>query len=311
MKLRSLLPIIGMIIFIYIILKIGISTLIDGLLLINPIYIVINLILIFIAIIPPIYKWKIILKNQGVDIGIGNLLKIFLISTFYGNITPGKIGTFIRVYYLRDIIKKPLGFCGSSILIDRMLDFLALLLFAMAGILLISSNYMWLFWLLAVGFIISLVSFAFLINQDKNKFILKFIYKYFVPQKFKALAKENYLDFYENIPKIRTLFYPIFLTIISWMLYYSLPYVFIIALGIKINYIYFVFLYALSTLITLIPISIAGLGTREASLIILLGSYGVTASEVVIMSLLSFVLFMVITGVSGWYLSLKWKVEYG
>jgi len=311
MKIRNLLPIIGMIIFIYIILRIGISTLIDGLLLINPIYILINLVLVFIAIIPPIYKWRIILKNQGVDISVINLLKIFLISTFYGNITPGKIGTFVRVYYLKDVIKKPLGFCSSSILIDRILDFLALLLFAMGGILLISSNYIWLFWLLAAGFVISFVSFIFLINQDKNKFILKFIYRYFVPNRFKAMAKENYLDFYENIPKLRTLLYPMFLTIISWMLYYSLPYVFIIALGIKINYIYFVFLYALSTLITLIPISIAGLGTREASLIILLGFYGVTASEVVITSLLSFVLFVVVTGVIGWYLSLKWKVQYG
>ena len=278
---------------------------------INPIYIIINLILVFIAIIPPIYKWRIILENQGVDISITNLLKIFLISTFYGNITPGKIGTFIRVYYLKDLIKKPLGFCSSSILIDRMLDFLVLLLFAMAGILLISSNYMWLFWLLALGFVIFLVLFVFLINKDKNKFILRFIYKYFVPGRFKALAKENYLDFYEKIPKPRTLLYPMFLTIISWIFYYSLPYVFVIALGIKINYIYFVFLYALSTLITLIPISIAGLGTREASLIILLGFYGVTASEVVIMSLLSFVLFVVTTGIIGWYLSLKWKVEHG
>ena len=94
------------------------------------------------------------------------------------------------------------------------------------------------------------------------------------------------------------------------MVFYSLPYVFIIALGIKLNYIYYVFLYALSTLITLLPISVAGIGTREASLIVLFGFYGVTATDVFIISFLSFIIFISITSIIGWYLSLKWKVEH-
>jgi len=310
MKLRNLFPIIGLLLFAYIIYNIGIDELYHNLLLVNPIYIVINIILVFVSFLLPTYKWILILKYQNVAVSFKNLLKIFLISTFYGNVTPGRAGSWIRVYYLKDVIKRPLGFCSSSIFIDRMMDLLTLLLFAIGGIFLISKDYYWLLWPLILIFIVSISSSIFLFDKKRNLFVLKFIYKYFVPKRFKTLVKENYLSFYENVPSFKKLLYPFILSIISWMVFYSLPYVFFVALGIKLNYIYYVFLYALSTLITLLPISVAGIGTREASLIVLFGFYGVTAADVVVISFLSFVIFIGITSIIGWYLSLKWRVEH-
>lgn len=310
MKLKGLFSMIGFLLFIYIIYRIGVDELFNNLLLVNPIYIVINIILVFITFLIPTYKWMLILRHQGVVVSFKNLLKIILISTFYGNVTPGRAGSWIRVYYLRDIIKRPLGFCGSSIFIDRMMDFLVLLLFAIGGIFLISKDYYWLLWPLILVFVILISSSILFINKRRSLFILKFIYVYFVPKRFKALAKENYTSFYENLPSLKKLAYPFFWSIISWMVFYSLPYVFIIALGIELNYVYYVFLYALSSLITLLPISVAGIGTREASLIVLLGFYGVAASDVVVISFLSFVIFIGITSMIGWYLSLKWKERY-
>lgn len=310
MKLKNLFSIIGLLLFVYIIYRIGLKELWSNLLLVHPIYIFINIVLVFVTFLIPTYKWMLLLRHQNVGISFKKLLKIYLISTFYGNVTPGRAGSWIRVYYLRDVIKKPLGFCGSSIFIDRMMDLLILLLFAICGIFLISKDYFWLLWPMILLFVGLVSGSIFFINRKRSLFILKFVYRYFVPKRFKELVKQNYIGFYENIPSLKKLVFPFFLSIISWMVFYSLPYVFIIALGIELNYIYYVFLYALSSLITLLPISVAGIGTREASLIVLLGFYGVTASDVVVISFLSFIIFIGITSIAGWYLSLKWKEEY-
>ena len=59
-----------------------------------------------------------------------------------------------------------------------------------------------------------------------------------------------------------------------------------VGVGIDIPIVYFFAIFPIGTIISLIPISINGLGTREAVLISLFGLFGVSAAKVFSMSII-------------------------
>ena len=126
-----------------------------------------------------------------------------------------------------------------------------------------------------------------------------------IPKKYHSDLKETFNNFYDNIPKIKHIILPFILTMIGWILNYTIIYLIAQSLEVKINYFSFIFIYALITIISLIPITIAGLGTREAGAMLILGLFGVEASKTIIISLLGFLFTDVLLSIIGFYFSLK------
>jgi uncharacterized membrane protein YbhN (UPF0104 family) len=58
-----------------------------------------------------------------------------------------------------------------------------------------------------------------------------------------------------------------------------------VAMGIPINLIYFLLFLPAVTLVSLIPLSLGGLGIREASMAILFGAAGISTADVIAVSL--------------------------
>jgi uncharacterized protein (TIRG00374 family) len=72
-----------------------------------------------------------------------------------------------------------------------------------------------------------------------------------------------------------------------------------LSLGINVPFIYYLSIFPLATLVSLIPISVAGLGTREATLISLFGLFGIAATKVFSMSLITFFIAGIIPAIIG------------
>jgi uncharacterized protein (TIRG00374 family) len=68
------------------------------------------------------------------------------------------------------------------------------------------------------------------------------------------------------------------------------------SLGISISFLYLSMSFSVAALISLLPISIGGLGTREAALILLLGRVSLTAETVVVLSFADNVVFGMLLG---------------
>ena len=101
MSALKFMPFIGLILFIFIIFKIGILKIIESLSYFNFLY----FILAILASVPLIFlkalKWKWIISSYKVDYGLVMATIVYYISSFLGAITPGKIGEFAKMFYLK------------------------------------------------------------------------------------------------------------------------------------------------------------------------------------------------------------------
>src|SRR3989344_4017937 len=100
---KRILSLIGIIIFIYLIYKIGLDKILQSVSQINLWYVLLSLIPLSVLFFFLTYKWHAILKLQGFsNLGAWFLLKVYLIGAFYGFITPSRTGSLIGAVYLKE-----------------------------------------------------------------------------------------------------------------------------------------------------------------------------------------------------------------
>ncbi|GAH09297.1 unnamed protein product, partial [marine sediment metagenome] len=84
---------------------------------------------------------------------------------------------------------------------------------------------------------------------------------------------------------------------------YSQIYILGLSLDIEIPYLVFLMLYAIANIVAFIPITFAGLGTREATLIFLFSFFGVSPEKAVVISLAGHLVTDMLTGFYGFIIS--------
>lgn len=305
MKFKKVLSLIGIILFAYLIYKVGVQNLIQTLKNANFYYIIIGIISTPIFIMPLAVKWYLILKKQGFNLNFPYVLKLYYIGAFYGFITPARVGSLIRAVYLKKKTKKGLIECASSIVIERALDLFSIFIFAFIGALIFIKTNLNLNYVLIFSFLVfSLLIFIFM-RKSRGMFVLKLFYNYFLPKNIKDKADNSLHTFYNSLPKLRKLIPVFILSIITWILLYFQTYLFALAFSINIPFYIFVAFVSIGTIVATIPISVSGLGTREFTLITLFSIYNVPPEAVVSMSLSSFFLIGLIEGLIGLFFMFK------
>ena len=306
MKLSKLLPLIGIAIFIVLILKIGLNNIALGFKELNYLYLVLAILFLIPITIIETFKWNIILRIQKIKLPFKWLVKANLKSVFYAFITPSRLGTLSRIFFLKKKTNKSFGECSSSVILDRSFDLIAIFIFAIIGCFLLAAYLSAFTAYIMAGFIIFIGVFIFFLEKKRSKAILQIIYKTLIQKKFKSKARESFNSFYGNIPEIKYLIWPFLLNLIYWLSNYLFSFIIAKALRITVPLHYFIFLMPIATIASLLPITVYGLGTREASLIFLLGLFGVNASKVMAMSVISLIL-NALPALIGFFISLKIK----
>jgi hypothetical protein len=291
-KIKRYLPIIGIAIFIYLLVKLDITKVFDEIKNVKINYFLIAGILILFYFIVQTLKWFIIAKKQNINVPFGEAFKINLISNFYGFITPSKIGSIIRMDYL----KKYGGDTGkgiSNFVIDKFLDLISLFIlvigigFIFYGEKIIPPAY---FNLIVIIFLLMIVSFFFFYKKDISKFALRFIYKKLVPTKMKEKSRIIFESFYKDLPSLIFLFFVFIINLAAWVIDYLAIYFLGLAVGIEIGFIPFLIILPISTLVAQIPITIDGFGTRELTMVNLFNLFEIEGVKVLSMSILSIVI---------------------
>lgn len=310
MKLKNWLPLIGLVLFAIILYKVGFSNVYHSLISIKIQYLpIILLIAIFDAILVS-YKWNLFLKYQKVSLKLIDAFKINLTSYFYGVITPMRVGYFYKIKLLKDKANISIGESLPSIIFDRLADFFWLFLLAIIStvyLIHVKLNFFSKFYIyFEFGALFLLIfSIWFFFNKKRSRIIMKWVYNYLIPNKYKPTAKEVFEHFYLNMPHKKKLIYPVSLALVSYYIFFSQIFLIAVALGIKMNYSVFLVVYPLIMFFTLFPISLGGLGTRDAASIVLLGLFGVSAGQSVALSLLTFIFVDFLLGGIGFVFSLK------
>jgi len=287
---KKILPLIGFLLLIYLLWHFEIKRIIQIFLSVNLWYLLFLPPIFFIIFLIQVLKWQIILKAQHINFPFWQLFKIHLIGTYYGFLTPGRVGHFLKAAYLKDRINKSIEECSSGILVDRFLDILVLFIFSIAGALVLISQFPFLLTrIIMVLIIVSLLFFIFY-SKKRTRFLLKGLFNLLTPDKFKDKFRESFYLFYKNMPGKKILIRSFILTMVNWWLIYSQIFIIAKSLSININYFIFIFISALAISVGLLPITISGLGVREAAFIVLFKNYSILPEKLITMSLLSTVI---------------------
>jgi glycosyltransferase 2 family protein len=250
-------------------------------------------------------RWASILRCQKIKVPFKTIFLINWVGLFYSTITPGRVGNLIKMSYLKDSTGLSLAKSSSGVIVEKIIDIFTLFLFSLGGayFLLEKSKHVFLVILGAV----CVIAFVVVVFHDIK--VMKKLYS-IIPETFRT----NYMfdrvasamkEFWISLPRKRNLVLPMFFSLLAWGLIFSQLYIVARSVGINVEYLKFIFLVSLGSVSGLLPISISGLGTREAVLIPIFALFNVEAVRVMSMTFLSLILCTYLPSFVGWVISLK------
>lgn len=246
------------------------------------------------------FRLRFALSRLGHSISFNNCYVATMEPAFFAVVTPGRLGELSRVGYIHGY-GVPIQEALSFMIIERFVDIFILLLFGAAGAVYIfmpSSDH-----LIAFGLpIIGVLLFLFIIR--KYDFIFCFVQRHFrwilrwEPSSLSSYRRRLMTSFNTVIKGAGTPM--LLLGLVSIIL--NLVQIFFLAKAFSFdeNYLVIVFAYVASAFITMIPISVGGLGTREATYVMIMGRIGILKEQALLFSLIDgvvvgiFVLFLLI-----------------
>ena len=228
------------------------------------------------VVIAKTIRWKYLLRMQEIQYGMKRALIAYFSSIFLASVTPGRIGDLTKMLYLTWDNKANYGKSLSSIIVDKIFDLFFLVLFVLGGTLFFTIPTRLKIAVILFG--LSLLSVSTLIMKKNfiSNQILHFVRM--ISPKYEKKLRTASDDFYGGIDSLNSLhlLLPALLSFIAYFLFFFQCYFISLALELSIPFFYLAFSISIANLIALIPISVSGIGTRDAALILLFSFMGLT-----------------------------------
>ena len=213
-------------------------------------------------------------------------------SDAVGIVTPGRIGEIARLYYVRQ--ETPISFYSAfkTIVSDRIFDFTMLGWFGLSGMLFYLKTFgdhpgldyaIGVLIVIVISYILVIKFLAIILHNKKVSRlpVIRFIYESFL-----AVISKRSLTMWA-------------ITFVAYFMYFGFSWLIMIALHLTPSYIDVVFIMSIMSLSTIIPLSVAGFGTREATLVLLFSYYGLASETAISFSLMHFTAFFLWGGLIG------------
>lgn len=217
MKFRTLLPFLGLALFLYLLARIGITRLLDAVRGVHPGLLLLALGFSVLTLLLQAWKWNLLLKAQNIFLPFLLVLKIQMVSLYYGAITPGKIGSFIKIFYVQKRAKKPLGVATSSVVLERFLDLFMVSAFALVGAFFVFSYVTSSFLELVFLFLVLIAGLLIVTNRRLTRLLLEKVFLFLVPRRLKEQSRLSFEQFSESLLNLRQLFLPLVVTLLTWV----------------------------------------------------------------------------------------------
>jgi uncharacterized protein (TIRG00374 family) len=246
-----------------------------------------------------LYRWQMLLKALNIRLPLKRVIISFAGGTFFSLLLPSTIGgDFMRSIDLALHTNKPRQ-VAATVLLDRLSGYVGLVILTLAA----------LFWgrdfvtkrsiLISVALLTSILIVVLLVLF--NKFVYSRVNMLLhSPRagKIRDSIKNLHQELHQFVGHRKVIVRNILLSVVVQMVAPITFYIIALALGIHLKPIYFFILLPIIGAITLLPISIGGLGLRENLTVIFFGLVGVAKDIATAMSLLSFA-FLFIYGILG------------
>lgn len=227
-------------------------------------------------------------------------LKANVIGIPFDLTTPGGIGGFIRLYVLRKYTTLNTISCFNAVAMDRMLNFGCLLflsaVFFFTAAVKKSSNNVNMMLCLAICCVILILlmliltlrrtPFQHLPTHARFFYVLSRILQGKVAKKVQKLLYDFRALACAMMSAKKQGAIIVALSYLSWLIVLTKGYIYLRALSITTSFVYFILLYPAVILITMLPISILGLGTRDIAFVLLLSLLSIDREHAMSLSML-------------------------
>ena len=262
----------GGIILLFLIQKIGFRDTFSNILTIHPLIILLVFAIILLTLLIGALNIYILSFPLKIRISFLKISKYATISWALGLFIPGKIGEFLLI----PILKKggvPLGQGAAISVLDKIITVITLTTLSILGFILFLDTGTTI--KLALSIIFSILIFMFFIVSEMGRKLIK---KYILKQ-----YSLNFVGFYKSLSyfvrKQKSLLMLNFiLTLFKWFFNSMLTYTLFIYYNNPVPAIYVYLITAMLVMVTLIPITISGLGIKESSATVLFSLLGIEPS---------------------------------
>lgn len=234
------------------------------------------------------WRWRLLLESQGTKLGAIETLNAYAFSIVVGAATPGRIGELVKISYLRRR-RVPTTVALLTVGVDRILDLFFVIFVGLAALAAFAGGRTRAVLLLALvaTAVACAAALRYALSPHGRRTARRFL-ALILPERWSQqslAALETLFARMTALPR-STLAAAGFLTALAWLATYLSLYLCAIALGLEIPFLDLCGVTAVSSLVSFLPISILGLGTRDATLIALLAPYGISATRAVALSAL-------------------------
>jgi len=219
-----------------------------------------------------IERWR-SMVNIRFSLKFWEAFKIYFIGESLNLALPSKAGDLSKGYFLKKAGVSSFSYGLSTVVFEKLLDLLSLGFAFIVGFLLIRSGGEFIGKTLSI-IVLFAAAFILFLLLDKMRFLRVILYKL----KLKKILRSfrEVISFVRIIKKDhhRILFFSLILvSILFWLGHLFQIWLFFKAVNMDITYIQVLFYVPIAIFVALIPITIAGMGTRDAMLIFLLQSF--------------------------------------
>jgi len=248
-------------------------------------------------------RWKIVNTDFSGQLSNWDYFRYMMISSSFSLIAPGALGgDIVKAFWVGNDIVSNKTRNILSIFFDRAIGFLSLFilsLFAFSFSAFFNINIKIIIW--SIAFILLILLFLFIRYLRKDS--IGHLIDLWQPKRNIFSKMKNILAIFRNIvifylDKPLIFVYALLISFVIHISFFAMNYLIAAFLNIKISFLDISMVSCLVWFITVIPVSISGIGVREISYISLMGLYGISAEASAGLSLYGF-LVMVIVGLLG------------
>lgn len=226
------------------------------------------------------WKWLLLIHVFNRDVSFYRLLANTLIGKLWGTFLPSSLGVdVVRGYYLNRDVKNPTQ-VTASVLCDKLLALVALLLVAFVGLLQNPEEFQHpLFQLTLMIGTLAVTSLIFVaVNKGAASYVSKVLGQVRLAAVGQFIQRVNAaMQTYSGVPLV--LFWSFIASCGMQLVRILSVWLMALALGIDVSFTFLMLIIPLSMLLIMLPISIGGIGLREGILVGIFNLVGLEASD--------------------------------
>lgn len=284
----------------------------------SSVYFIVAFFAIQLTVVTSILKWKMLVDSslnhdKKRDVTYSKLGRFYYIGLFFNNFLPGSVGgDVVRVYYLGKITGVPIA--TASVAFERITSGAALVVIALFSSIFMEEARVFLLPILFVlgMFLLLFFLISIVVKSKKKCKVVKGRNTESGINRWTLKIKNSLVKTGDIALNYRKEDYKWWLKVISLSILFQVGLAWIndllfLSIGITIPWLHLLMIITLISVITMLPISVNGLGVREGCYVLFFKEFGVPAEVALTISLLFFI-FVSISSLAG---GLFWMAEKG